>query len=199
MEIVQQVPPPLPRVENNNSAIIPSILPFPDHEIQEIQDRIRIVSTQDASRIIFGRRIKTTSRFTVLSSAGEDRFLAREVNSTDTASMVDALQAPQTLALACNPGKRLKLAAPVTILEAARAQSLNTALVVSKQSAREVIRQLENFEENSEQNSEHNSEQNSEESDEERLHKEPQPSLTLQEIIDRKGKPFQIEILVDND
>jgi hypothetical protein len=126
----------------------------------------------------------------VLSSAGEDRFRVCEVNSTDTVSMVNALQMPsevQTLALANNQGKRLKLAAPITILEEARAQRLDTALVVSKQSAGEVIRQLENFEEDSE------------ESDEELLHKEPRPSLTLQEIMDRDGKPFQISILEDGD
>jgi hypothetical protein len=140
------------------------------------------ISLQDASRFLFRRRIRTaTKSFMVLSPAGRDRFRLREADSTDTVSMVNALQPPSeapTLALASDQGKRLKLTAPTTILEEARAQKLDTALVVSRLSAGEVIRQLEDFEEPGE----------------ELRHKEPQPSLTVNEIVKRNGKPIQISI-----
>lgn len=95
--------------------------------------------------------------------------------------MVNALrlssEAP-TLALTSNQGKRLKLITPTTILEEARAERLDTALIVSKQDTREVIRQLED----------------SQELGEELYYKEPQPSLTVDEIIKRNGKPIIILI-----
>jgi len=83
-----------------------------------------------------------------------------------------------TLALASDQGKRLKLAAPTAILEEARALGLGAALVVSRLNAGDVIRQLEDFEEPGE----------------ELRHKEPQPSLTVNEIVRRNGKPIQISI-----
>jgi Protein of unknown function (DUF3723) len=186
VEIVQWVPPP--STENNHSDIIqlisPLLAPQPSAEPifvfgQETHDRT--ISLQDASRVLFRRRVKTTSRFMVLSPAQKGRFRVCEANSTDTVSMVNALQLPSeapTLALASDRGKRLKLTAPTTILEGARAQRLDTALVVSKQNAGEVIRQLED----------------SEELGEELPHKEPQPSLTVNEIVKRNGKPIEIVI-----
>ena len=119
----------------------------------------------------------------VLSPAGRDRFRVHKADPTDTVSMVNALQLPSeaptlTIALASDQGKRLKIAAPTTILEKARAQKINMALVVSRLNAGVVIRQLEDFEEPGE----------------ELRHKQPQPSLTVNEIVRRNGKPIQISI-----
>jgi hypothetical protein len=143
------------------------------------------ISLQDASRLIFRRQIRRTmaGSFMVFSPAGRDRFRVRKADPTDTVSMVNALQLPSeaptiTLALASDQGKRLKLAAPTTILEEARAQKLDMALVVSRLDAGEVVRQLEGFEEPGE----------------ELRHKEPQPSLTVNEIVKRNGKPIRILI-----
>jgi hypothetical protein len=142
------------------------------------------ISLQDASRLIFRRQIRTATRsFMVLSHAGRDRFRVRKADPTDTVSMVNALQLPSeaptiTLALANDQGKRIKLAAPTTILEEARAQKLDTALVVSRLNAGVVVRQLEDFEEPGE----------------ELRHKELQPSLTVDDIVKRNGKPIQILI-----
>ncbi len=124
----------------------------------------------------------------MFSPAGRDRFRVHKADPTDTVSMVNALQlqseAPTiTLAVASDQGKRIKLAAPTTILEDARAQKLDMALVVSRLDAGEVIRQLEDFEEPGE----------------ELRHKEPQPSLTVDGLKKRNGKPIQISILVEGD
>ncbi len=142
------------------------------------------ISLQDASRLIFRREIRTATRlFTVLSHAGRDRFRIRKADPTDSISMVNALQLPSkaptiTLALARDKGKRLKLAAPTTVLEEACAQKLDIALVVSRLDAGEVIRKLEDFEDPGE----------------ELRHKELQPSLTVNEIVRRSGKPIKIAI-----
>jgi hypothetical protein len=142
------------------------------------------ISLQDASRLMFRRQTRTAARsFMVLSLAGRDHFRVRKADPTDTASMVNALQlqskAPTiTLAVASDQGKRIKLAAPTTILEKARAQKLDIAVVVPRLDAGEVIRRLEDFEEPGE----------------ELRHKEPQPSLTVNEIVKRNGRPIQISI-----
>ena len=157
----------------------PMVISWDEQLIEDIT-----ISLQDASRFIFRRQIRTTARsFMVLSPAGRDRFRVHKADPTDTVSMVNALQLPSeaptlTLALASNQGKRLKVAAPTTILEKARAQKINMALVVSRLNAGVVIRQLEDFEEPGE----------------ELRHKEPQPSLTVNEIVKRNGKPIQISI-----
>ena len=119
----------------------------------------------------------------MFSPAGRDRFRVHKADPTDTVSMVNALQLPSkapaiAVALASDQGKRLKLAAPTTILEEARAQKIDVAVVVPRLNAGEVIRQLEDFEEPGE----------------ELRHKEPQPSLTVNEIVRRNGKPIQISI-----
>jgi hypothetical protein len=62
----------------------------------------------------------------VLSLAGRDYFRVHKADPTNTVSMVNALQLPSealtiTLAVASDQGKRIKLAAPTTILEEARA------------------------------------------------------------------------------
>jgi hypothetical protein len=164
------------------SALKSSAAPMVISEEKLIEDIT--ISLQDASRLIFRRQIRTAARsFIVLSPAGRDRFRAHKADPTDTVSMVNALQLPSeaptiTLALASDQGKRLKLAAPTTILEEARAQKLDVALVVSRLNAGEVIRQLEDFEEPGE----------------ELRHKEPQPSLTVDELKKRNGKPIQISI-----
>jgi hypothetical protein len=141
---------------------------------------------QNASCFIFRRRIRTaTKSFVVLSYTSKDRFRIYKADLTNSVSMVNTLQLPSealTLALASNQGKQLKLTAPTTILEKACAQKLDTALVVLRLNAGEVIRQLENVK------------KNSKEPGKELLHKEPQPSLTLQQIIKRDGKPVQISI-----
>jgi hypothetical protein len=140
------------------------------------------ISLQDASRLIFRRQTRTAARsFMVLSLAGRDHFRVRKADPTDAVSMVNALQlqseAPTiTLAVASDQGKRIKLAAPTTILEEARAQKLDMALVVSRLDAGEVIRRLEDFEEPGQ----------------ELRHKELQPSLTVNEIVKRNGRPSQI-------
>lgn len=117
----------------------------------------------------------------VFSPAGGDRFRVDNADPTDPVSMANALQLlskTPTLALASDQGKRLKLTSPTTILEEARAQKLDTALVVARPNAGEVIRQLEDFEE----------------PDEELHHKERPPSLTVDEMVQRDGKPIQISI-----
>jgi hypothetical protein len=141
------------------------------------------ISLQDASRLMFRRQTRAARSFMVLSLAGRDHFRVRKADPTDTASMVNALQlqskAPTiTLAVASDQGKRIKLAAPTTILEKARAQKLDIAVVVPRLDAGEVIRRLEDFEEPGE----------------ELRHKEPQPSLTVNEIVKRNGRPIQISI-----
>jgi len=69
------------------------------------------------------------------------------------ANALDMSSEAQTVALPSNQSKRrrLKLTAPVDILEEARAQRLDTALVIRDQNAGEVIRHLEHFEENFEE------------------------------------------------
>jgi hypothetical protein len=57
--------------------------------------------------------------------------------------MINALQLPSetpSVALARDQGKRLKLNAPAAILNEARSQRLDTALVVSKHNTEEIIR-----------------------------------------------------------
>jgi hypothetical protein len=165
------------------------------------------ISLKDASQFLFHRRIRTaTKSFMVISPAGRDRFRLHKADSTNTASMVNALQLPSevpTLALAIDQGKRLKLTAPTTILEEARAQRLDTALVVSKQNAGEVIRQLESFKEPGEGSKQNpgkliRQSEGFEEPDEELRHKAPQLALTSNELANRKGKPILIKIWDEN-
>ncbi|PVH69165.1 hypothetical protein DL98DRAFT_541837 [Cadophora sp. DSE1049] len=159
----------------------PSAAPMFISEQEQLIEDITIF-LQDASRFLFRRRIRTaTKSFVVLSPAGRGRFRICKADSTDPVSMVNALQLPSqapTLALASDQGKRLKLTAPTTILEEARAQKLDTALVVARLNAGEVIRQLEDFEK----------------PDEELRHKERPPSLTVDEMVQRDSKPIQISI-----
>jgi hypothetical protein len=150
---------------------------------QEIQDIT--ISLQDASRLLFLNRKRTvTKSFIVLSLTGRDRFHVRKADPTNAESMVNTLQIPsvETYTFASDHGKRLKLIAPVTIMDKARDQELDTALVVPKEKAGEITRQLEN------------SKENSEELGEELYHKEPQPSLTVDEMVKRNGNPVRISI-----
>jgi len=164
------------------SALKSSAAPMVISEEQLVEDIT--ISLRDASRLIFRRQIRTAARsFMVFSPAGRDRFRVHKADPTDTVSMVNALQLPSkapaiAVALASDQGKRLKLAAPTTILEEARAQKIDVAVVVPRLNAGEVIRQLEDFEEPGE----------------ELRHKEPQPSLTVDEIVKRNGNPIQISI-----
>jgi len=158
----------------------PSAAPLFISGQEQLIDDITI-SLQDASRFLFRRQTRTARSFMVFSPAGGDRFRVDNADPTDPVSMANALQLlskTPTLALASDQGKRLKLTSPTTILEEARAQKLDTALVVARPNAGEVIRQLEDFEE----------------PDEELHHKERPPSLTVDEMVQRDGKPIQISI-----
>ena len=63
---------------------------------------------------------------------GKDRFRVRQADSTDPASIIKALELPsKTPFLTRDRGKRLKLTAPTRILEEARSQNLDIALMVS--------------------------------------------------------------------
>jgi hypothetical protein len=79
----------------------------------------------------------------VLSLTSKDRFRLRKANSTNAVSMVKALQLPSEapfLALARDLSKRLKVTALTTILEEARSQRLDAALIVTKENSKEIIR-----------------------------------------------------------
>lgn len=180
-------------VESSHSVITPPVSSFPTNQPsaapmfmfgqeQEIEDRT--ISFQDATRFLFRRRTRTRSRaFAVISPAGNDRFHIRQVDSTDTVSMVNALHLSSktpSLALARDQGKRLKLNAPATILDEARSQRLDTALVISNHNAGEIIRQFED----------------AQESEDELRHKEPYQPTGL-ELIKVNGKPIRILIWDD--
>jgi hypothetical protein len=131
--LVPRLPQPLASarlyVEDTRTALIPSVSPPPATQPpaapmfvfgQELQDRT--ISLQEASRFLFRRQIRTKSRsFIVLSPAGNDCFRIRQADSTDTVSIVNALQLPSEAPfLTREQGKQLKLTAPTTILEDAR-------------------------------------------------------------------------------
>lgn len=195
MEVVQWVPPPPTvagsLVESGRPVITPSVSPLPSTapmyifgQEQEIEERT--ISFQDATRLLFRRRTRIRSRaFMVLSVAGNNRFRIHQADSTNTISMVNALQLPSetpSVALARDQGKRLKLNAPAAILDGARSQRLDTALVVSKHNAGEIIRQFED----------------SQESTDELRHKEPHRPTGL-ELVRVNGKPIMIQIWHDGD
>jgi hypothetical protein len=80
----------------------------------------------------------------VFSSASKDRFCVRKADLTNTVFIVNALQLLSKaltiiLALASDQGKRIKLAAPITILEKACAQKLNIMLMVLRLNTKKVI------------------------------------------------------------
>ena len=121
----------------------------------------------------------------MLSPAGRDRFRIRKADSTNAASMVNALQllsATPSFALARDQGKRLKLNSTATIIDEARSQRLDTALVVSRYDAGEIIRQFEELEELVD----------------ELRHKQPYHATGL-ELIKVNGNPIRILIWQDND
>jgi hypothetical protein len=195
MEVVQWVPPPPTvagsLVESGHPVITPSVSSLPSTtpmyifgQEQEIEERT--ISFQDATRLLFRRRTRIRSRaFMVLSAAGNNRFRIHEADSTNTISMVNALQLPSetpSVALARDQGKRLKLNAPAAILDGARSQRLDTALVVSKHNAGEIIRQFED----------------SQESTDELRHKGPHRPVGL-ELVRVNGKPIMIQIWHDGD
>ena len=157
--LVPRVPQPLTSpelfVEDTHSALVPSVpLPpatpsLPENMFvfgQGLQNRT--ISIQEASRFLFRRRIRGKSRpFRVISPAGNGRFSISQADPTDPVSMVNALQLPSEVPfLTKEKGKRLKLTAPITILEEARSQRLDTALIVSQHSVRELIRRFEDCE-----------------------------------------------------
>jgi hypothetical protein len=120
----------------------------------------------------------------VLSPAGNDRFSICLADSTDTASMVNALQLPSEASfLTREQGKGLKLTAPTTILEEARSQKLDTALMVSQHRAGELIRRFEDCEG----------------SEQELQHKDPHRIRTGMEVVKFNAKPITISIWEEGD
>jgi hypothetical protein len=167
-------------LQASKSSAAPMVVSGQEQLIEDIT-----ISLQDASHFLFRRRTRTTTdSFVVLSLASRNRFHVRKADPTNAVSMVDSLQIPsvKTFTFTSDHGKRLKLTAPVTIIDKARDQKLGTALVVPKEKAGEITRQLEN------------SKGNSEELGEELFHKEPQPSLTVDEMVKRNGNPVRISI-----
>jgi hypothetical protein len=73
------------------------------------------------------------------------------VDPTNIESIVDTLQIPSTdtYTIASDHGKRLKLVAPLVIMDKAYNRKLSATLVVLKEKAREIIRELEKLEGNS--------------------------------------------------
>jgi len=154
-QVLQPLASPGLFVEDNHSALVPSAsLPLATLSLPEdmfvfgqgLQNRT--ISLQEASRFLFRRRIRGKSRpFRVISPAGNGRFSISQADPTDPVSMVNALQLPSEAPfLTKEKEKRLKLTAPTTILEEARSQRLDTALIVSQYSVRELIRRFEDCE-----------------------------------------------------
>jgi hypothetical protein len=145
--LVPQVPQPLASpglfVEDNHSALVPlaslppATLLLPEDMFvfgQGLQNRT--ISLQEALRFLFRRRTRGKLRpFRVISPAGNGRFSISQADPTDSVSMVNALQLPSKAPfLTKEKGKRLKLTASTTILEEARSQRLDTALIMSQYS-----------------------------------------------------------------
>jgi hypothetical protein len=148
---------------------------------QENQDET--ISLQDASRFLFRNRTRTTARsFIAFFPVGKDRFRVRQADSTNPASMVKALQLPSEAPfLIADRGKRLKLTAPTSILEQARSQNLDAALVVSQQNAKELIGRF----------------QDCNKPEEELRHKIPRQIHTGMEMAKFNAKPIVISIWDD--
>ena len=117
------------------------------------QDADGDVSFTDASQLLFRPKKRSQpSTFTVLSPAINGRFRKRYANPQDTPSMVDALQvSSHCYFVAQGNGKRLKMAAPVTVLEEARSDRLRAVIAVSRQNVPNLIKQFESQEESDEE------------------------------------------------
>jgi hypothetical protein len=97
--------------------------------------------------------------------------------------MIQALQLPsETRFLTADDGKRLKLTAPVRIIEEAHSQNLDAALVVLRQNTGDLIRQ---FEEN-------------DDLEEELSYRGPHRFRTGKEIVKFNAYPIQIHIWCDD-
>lgn len=102
-----------------------------------------------ASRLLFRRENKSNmSTFTALSPTTNGRFRKRQADPQDKLSMVSALRLPSdSLFMTRENGKRLKVTAPITILEGAQSERLNAVISVPRHKVWELIHQFENHEE----------------------------------------------------
>lgn len=82
-------------------------------------------------------------RFNVLRLEGEKMFRVHQADPSDATSMAQALQ-PQTIAsfITTDEGKRMRLTAFMTVLEEARTYRCDTAIVVDRNKATQVIRKF---------------------------------------------------------
>jgi hypothetical protein len=117
------------------------------------QDTEGDIPFTDASRLLFGPKTKSkSSAFTVLSPTVNGRFNKRSADTQDTPSMISALNlSSRCYFVAQSNGKRLKMAAPVTILEEARSDRLHAVVAVPQQKVPDLIHQFENQEESDEE------------------------------------------------
>ena len=117
------------------------------------QDAEGDIPFADASRLLFrpNKRSKS-SAFTVLSPTSNGRFKRRYADSQDTPSMITALNvSSRCYFVAQSNGKRLKMTAPVTVLEEARSDRLHAVVAVPQQRVPDLIHQFENQEESDEE------------------------------------------------
>ena len=158
------------------SAATSAVPPF----IFRQENQEETISFQDARRFLFRKRVTTkTQLFTTFFPEAHGRFRFRQADPKRPTSMVKALELPSDASiLVRDNGKRLKLIAPTRVLEDARAQNLDTALVVSQGDTGDLIRRLED----------------SDESEEDLPHKAPSYFNTGMEVVKFNAKPIEIQI-----
>jgi hypothetical protein len=106
-----------------------------------------------ASRLLFRRKSKPDIlTFTVLSPVANGHFRKRRADPEDKLFMVSALRLPSdSYFMTQDNGKRLKMTAPITILEEAQSKWLNAVISVPRHKVQELIHQFKDHEESEEE------------------------------------------------